>query len=968
MENTEEIAEVSPAEKSASPKAASLLAWAQPLPQAMPLKSARPTYVDQPISQAIGRYPRDHTVWQWAEPLRPVSIAVSFPGDAVEGVPQRVRKTASLDKVPMRKAQVGGTFTSSSAHIKPLPLYDSIKGLIEKPMGEFSSSKFFSYPGTVNTQAVSIIVNAVGSEHDRQPDEAPFLRCALLSELCATSATVQQCTQLPTRCALTFAARTTARSVGPYGALAPSGQVLAIDLSLYAQLLAGDDHLPPAIRARFSPDTWERSTAIVPILGQLSGQTSALLYALSFVGTSYYNLRVWYEVGCADLSLPTQTDHDVDIMAAPVASCAVVDGPEDILLVVMDQTLRGKHGALFSLGGIDVPFIGAGFPTAGVVAPVDVRDLVDSVLGPAGHNGNPPVTQFDAYRAWRELTKIVGTPGCINGALSAALELTRVFPPDPIIVPSARGESLGMFASPFDEGERFGAQGPRIKKWPESALFSLDGRGYLQWLAWYGIGPSGMLPEAYCDVEFQAWPVRFSNLSAGRGSVRVGESSHLIRMARALGLVEADTDMFAPLQEGSLTRWLSGSTVVVGAVTFGALLASGLSWASANCLGLPINNMAEFIAAETPALTGSRVENISGPKMRIFGAGGAADFGALAPKVSTGGQWSLGNVGGLPLPFVVIRCMLEKFNLQLAPPAHDFEDFVFEGDDDEGDEASAKFVPTSPGWLFLPWFTSTVHWVGREFGYQTNARLGARTQKGVLQVFWRELADQVSAPVAMGGDRSLSTPILLYTSAPTHGDASARFTKRTVVEAIDATAPSFIANGGVSASVKWPDPELDDLRELWLTAWGFIPRLLSLPSSCRLDGTEPGRHPPLTGHPSRPQRSSPAPRRDGEGFGSPSKQSGAESAAERQAAATAQARDVRARGLQEGAGAHGAVEALVAPGVRSPIFLRSTARKAAAAGGQAANSQPPIPEGPDQGPPGGNGLEGNAPSGPVGGP
>lgn len=179
------------------------------------------------------------------------------------------------------------------------------------------------------------------------------------------------------------------------------------------------------------------------------------------------------------------------------------------------------------------------------------------------------------------------------------------------------------------------------------------------------------------------------------------------------------------------------------------------------------------------------------------------------------------------------------------PPAYDLEEVVYKGDDDEGDTCSAKYVPTAPGWLFLPWFTATVDWVGREFGFQTNARLGARTTRGVLQVFWREHADKVSAPLSMGGSSDVETPILLYTSAPTHGDASARFTKRTVVEAIDATAPAFVAHGGLTATINRPDPELEDLRDLWLAAWGFVPRLLSLPSPCRIDGTELGRHLPL---------------------------------------------------------------------------------------------------------------------------
>lgn len=80
-----------------------------------------------------------------------------------------------------------------------------------------------------------------------------------------------------------------------------------------------------------------------------------------------------------------------------------------------------------------------------------------------------------------------------------------------------------------------------------------------------------MLSEAYSDVSGQSWPWRF-DLSRGGGSVRVGEASHFLRMARGLELVDADSDKFGPLEEGCLTWWLSGSAVMIGVAMFGALL------------------------------------------------------------------------------------------------------------------------------------------------------------------------------------------------------------------------------------------------------------------------------------------------------------------------------------------------------------------------------------------------------------
>lgn len=52
-----------------------------------------------------------------------------------------------------------------------------------------------------------MIANTISHETSSERDEAPFLRCALLSELVTRDATVQRMTQLPTRCAVDLAAK-----------------------------------------------------------------------------------------------------------------------------------------------------------------------------------------------------------------------------------------------------------------------------------------------------------------------------------------------------------------------------------------------------------------------------------------------------------------------------------------------------------------------------------------------------------------------------------------------------------------------------------------------------------------------------------------------------------------------------------------------------------------------------------------
>lgn len=65
-------------------------------------------------------------------------------------------------------------------------------------------------------------------------------------------------------------------------------------------------------------------------------------------------------------------------------------------------------------------------------------------------------------------------------------------------------------------------------------------------------------------------------------------------------------------------------------------------------------------------------------------------------------------------------------------------------------------------------------------------------------------------------------------------------------------APTFTVHGGVTANVNRPDSELDDLRDLWLAVWGFVPRLLAPTKPCRVDGTEAAGLSPLPRFPPCP--------------------------------------------------------------------------------------------------------------------
>ncbi|KAH7961421.1 hypothetical protein HPB52_008915 [Rhipicephalus sanguineus] len=116
-----------------------------------------------------------------------------------------------------------------------------------------------------------------------------------------TANNVKKVTQLPTRVAPTLSISGVKRSVTDFGQLAPDGKVLCVDLGMYTKLASGAKALRNSCEM-FMPDHWGVDTAIVPISITGSGSRWAAPYVLSFVGTEYWNLKVYYELKCKDSS------------------------------------------------------------------------------------------------------------------------------------------------------------------------------------------------------------------------------------------------------------------------------------------------------------------------------------------------------------------------------------------------------------------------------------------------------------------------------------------------------------------------------------------------------------------------------------------------------------------------------------------------------------------------------------------
>ncbi|KAL3195587.1 hypothetical protein MRX96_015747 [Rhipicephalus microplus] len=147
-------------------------------------------------------------------------------------------------------------------------------------------------------------------------------------------------------------------------------------------------------------------------------------------------------------------------------------------------------------------------------------------------------------------------------------------------------------------------------------------------------------------------------------------------------------------------------------------------------------------------MTSGRVFNAVDSKRDLYVNNQQLAFGVLVRTIRTGGDWNLENVGGFPLPFFLLRSMYDKINMELVEPSHHTVEECDLGG--QGYETYAAHAPSGPDWLFLPWFTSTLSWASRAFGFKTSAPRAEGSHRGVIQMYWREHADRCSASASRG--------------------------------------------------------------------------------------------------------------------------------------------------------------------------------------------------------------------------
>lgn len=407
--------------------------WSLPVPKAMPLGSTLTPLLDQMAHQPISTFPAALTPWQWAEPLCPLAIALERGG---------LECAAQVRLIPYRFATLRDHEVVGPGEIEMTPIYDHIMSTLSQPIGEFAANRFFSLPGTIDTCAMMTVTSHLNALSTLVRDEAPMVRCGLLNELVIAYNSIKRLTQLPTRFGPSLQLRGVTRRVIGSGGGVPNGKIGCIDLTTYTRIIGGTFFFEGEYEA-LGPATWGAGTAVVPIKVNDLGCRWAVPYLLSFVGSEYWNQRVWYTLQCVDHLAPEE-EREVNITTAPYASLSHVPGDENILIVLIDTEHRlGQHrNFAIARTRVRVPIIGQATREFNNIRLPGVRDLTDVYLGPVAEGSAPGCTQTEVGLAWEKLYDNIATPGCAEHALALVSEMSRRFPVDPLVQATHNGESI----------------------------------------------------------------------------------------------------------------------------------------------------------------------------------------------------------------------------------------------------------------------------------------------------------------------------------------------------------------------------------------------------------------------------------------------------------------------------------------------------------------------------------------------
>lgn len=81
---------------------------------------------------------------------------------------------------------------------------------------------------------------------------------------------------------------------------------------------------------------------------------------------------------------------------------------------------------------------------------------------------------------------------------------------------------------------------------------------------------------------------------------------------------------------------------------------------------------------------------------------------------------------------------------------------------DEDADMTSVWTPVNKGWLFVPWYTSTVAWVRRQFTALSAGPKGLEVRKMSVPVYLREWADESPAGALRSRNADFPARVSLY--------------------------------------------------------------------------------------------------------------------------------------------------------------------------------------------------------------
>lgn len=801
----------------------------------MDISAGEPPCLDQMVYQTVAKQPSDITPWSWPDMLSLSMMTWMEKEGEVE-----IEKEARRVQMPMRLVRVDPQVRAGTTGVQTTERFKAIAEVLSRPIGDFQANRFFAFPAMLDTRAVSVLVEAVRSSTGTLRDEAAYVRCMLLSEVITRTTRIGKVTHAVTRVAIDIRPTQYFRQVGAYTSIIPDGVMAAVDLTRFAQLMTRKGEMSATMSKQFGIDTWGTTTAVVPIMMEYSGTKALIPYALSFVTTKYWNMRVGYG---ADVKVMGTTNppppNDIKAYFLHRAAQVMVSGPQNILFVVLDIEVTPSDSVSLEIGSLKVQVFGKntkGDPRANP----PVRTVIDEWVGKENTVGDAPGRQRDAYEALEIMHRLVGTDGVFDTAINITTEATRVFH-------VGAGANLAKFATygiscmsdDAATGKHFGQGGPAIKQlgpWDDTARINDE----LDYARYYFLSPSGMLCEASADLKGGAVFPSLGDITCSTFSLSVSEADYEIRMARALELIVPGNPSIRPRQEMSLTYWLSGNAMLMAGTVYGACLSFGLDWAMLNGLVTLHSDLTTSVRKLVPIYTNTRVQNCIEAKRSLYLEGKKwAKYEVATAKCSSDSKArTLRDVNGFPMPMFMIKAIMKKLGMVLHRPEMSHTDFDFEEDEDSA--PLGVVVPAQRNWLFVPWVCDSIDYVRNKFTVISSAPAGKDEKIIEIGVWPYAWADNVSCWGSGANDIELAGRIRLATNATSGRFYADGFLRREVFTYVTNIAASSRDGGEPGIELTLPDPSVGLWQRAWNFAKGWVPKVISDAAPHILSGNLPG--------------------------------------------------------------------------------------------------------------------------------